>query len=430
MRVLLASLTAAVALAAPPAAGAKQLVFASHHCADAADREARGAPAPFPMPGVDHGCIPAIWSASAHGTPPQRLTTGLEVWGDSRNTSGDSSPAWSPDGRRIVFARAMPDAAGGSRIWVMNADGSEQRQLTFNDGAGFYFDDQPRWSTDGRRIVFTSARPNGGNLGGRIFTMAADGSGVRALPTPPGQATSPRYEGDSIVFAHRSETEGGPLRVMRIAADGSGAAVALTEAGLAVGGPGTRFAPGGRRVALPWALATVLADLRTGATTIVAGAVDEWISRDSYLLRTASEVWLVAPGIPPRRLLAQSAGPVDWYPDAAGTADDESGPLVLWGLRGTSARRALRYAAVDPSGVRGVDAALAHEVRGGCRYRRPGGWTATRRCRSARWVATGGPRAWNATLGALPQGRYRLAYRAGDRLGNSRAGAPRRFTVR
>lgn len=69
--------------------------------------------------------------------------------------------AWTPDGK-IVFAS---DASGAREIWIMEADGTGQRQLTANGG------ELPTVSADGRFIFFTSGRTGNRN----IWRMNIDG---------------------------------------------------------------------------------------------------------------------------------------------------------------------------------------------------------------------------------------------------------------
>ena len=92
-------------------------------------------------------------------TPP----TGYDTWRGR-----------SPDGTRQVFA----DWGGGSgerdlEIFVSNVDGTDRRQLTHNTNR----EEQPSWSPDGERIVFTSDRDGDSE----VFAMNADGTGLRQL---------------------------------------------------------------------------------------------------------------------------------------------------------------------------------------------------------------------------------------------------------
>jgi Tol biopolymer transport system component len=84
--------------------------------------------------------------------------------------------AWSPDSRTIVFHSTRD---GNFEIYVMNADGSEQRRLTRNPWADFW----PAFSTDGTEIAFTSDREGWVSSPSRnqIYLMNRDGTNVRQL---------------------------------------------------------------------------------------------------------------------------------------------------------------------------------------------------------------------------------------------------------
>ncbi|MBD3399016.1 MAG: hypothetical protein GF399_01630 [Candidatus Coatesbacteria bacterium] len=90
-----------------------------------------------------------LFVVSVQGGEIRRLT-------DNERLS-DRSPAWSPDGGWIAYnaEEAFSRSDSASHIYLVAADGGEPRQLT--DGAVHYW--EPRWSPDGRRLLYTGAAP-------------------------------------------------------------------------------------------------------------------------------------------------------------------------------------------------------------------------------------------------------------------------------
>lgn len=120
----------------------------------------------------------AIYVIDSDGTNQRRLT-------DVHNLHAFSS--WSPDATRFAFSsdreinRVESGAmlSGSWHIYVMNADGSNQRKLT-HDPAD---DMNPLWSPDGTTIAFTrNARsPRPGPVSSSVYVMDLDGNNVRKL---------------------------------------------------------------------------------------------------------------------------------------------------------------------------------------------------------------------------------------------------------
>jgi tol-pal system beta propeller repeat protein TolB len=117
-----------------------------------------------------------IYVMNADGSNVRRLTTTLP----GRTTE---SPAWSPDGERILVAstRDAPSMLTGWQLYVMRPDGTSMQQLT-RDSVRFAFG-HPRWSPDGRAIVFHSNREGTKNLVSEVelYVIGADGKNMRRL---------------------------------------------------------------------------------------------------------------------------------------------------------------------------------------------------------------------------------------------------------
>ena len=103
-----------------------------------------------------------IYVTSSDGSTVNTLTD------DHRD---EYDPVWSRGGDRIAF---VSNRSGNDEIWVMRADGAEQRQLTANN---WEWDKHPTWSPDGSQIAFFSNRSGQR----QIWLMGSDGSGQRNI---------------------------------------------------------------------------------------------------------------------------------------------------------------------------------------------------------------------------------------------------------
>ena len=148
-----------------------------------------------------------IWVMNADGTNRLRLTHTANI----STLRISTSPAWSPDGRRIAFVTSP--GLWEHKIFVMNANGSDIKQITDDDMDSL----DPEWSFDGDRILFS--RPSGYQEDVGIFEMNQDGSNVRRVSRYSGFPTrSP--DGRSIAFS------AGSLFVMN--SDGSNVTVVMS----------------------------------------------------------------------------------------------------------------------------------------------------------------------------------------------------------
>jgi len=116
-----------------------------------------------------------IWLMSPDGTDLQNLTSKTPSW-------SDRNPAWSPDGSHIAFYRqgSASDSISSADLpglWVMNADGSNQRMLVPFDT---FASEPPVWSPDGKWIAASDGVPEFSD----IYLVPAEGGGAVPIPLP------------------------------------------------------------------------------------------------------------------------------------------------------------------------------------------------------------------------------------------------------
>jgi Tol biopolymer transport system component len=101
------------------------------------------------------------------------------------------SPAWSADGRRIVFVQ-------GSSIWRVNGDGNRLTRII-----RVVDPESPAWSPNGTMVAF-AARSSGGNFD--IYVVGTNGKGLRRLTTSAGLDEHPSWspDGKRIAYTHSS----------------------------------------------------------------------------------------------------------------------------------------------------------------------------------------------------------------------------------
>src|SRR4030095_13061439 len=71
---------------------------------------------------------------------------------------GDFYPAFSPDSKTLSFARSSSFPSLSSDIYVVSVTGGAPRRLTFDNAQVL----KPAWTADGREIIFSSTRADGG----------------------------------------------------------------------------------------------------------------------------------------------------------------------------------------------------------------------------------------------------------------------------
>ncbi len=138
----------------------------------------------------------------------------------------DTDPQVSPDGRRVVFERRNVRAAqpvDGIALWVLNLRTGRERRITPYELRG---GDTPDWSPDGRRILFHSNQGGDSNVSANLYTVKPNGRGLKQLTFEQGGTVN--YLGSSyspdgcfIVVGRRPATGGVNADIFIMRSDGS-----------------------------------------------------------------------------------------------------------------------------------------------------------------------------------------------------------------
>ena len=156
----------------------------------------------------DESDISDVYSARLDGRGVKLLAEG-----------GASHPTWSPDGSTIAYVRFNQDDAFGSEIFLMNANGTEKRNLTNESAQGGGGYSSLRWSPDGSSIVFTKVEEESDRPA--IYVIDVE-TGEQTALTDSGflsPAWSP--DGSNIVYTSQYRSRKVESELFVMAADGS-----------------------------------------------------------------------------------------------------------------------------------------------------------------------------------------------------------------
>ena len=198
----------------------------------------------------------SIWVANADGSDPHVVDGVLRTpW------SVERSPDLSPDGTTVAFYHPGSSPVTGD-VWLIPAAGGQARQLTFDSRESGW----PRWTPDGRFIVFSSARAGGLTL----WRVPAAGGDPEPLTTGAGEDTEADISADGRSLLYSTQRKSWSL-VMVDPATGEQREVVSRRTNIV----GPQFSPNGDRIAFSQPEAT-------GVHLHIVGVHDSHVRQVTY----------------------------------------------------------------------------------------------------------------------------------------------------
>ena len=171
----------------------------------------------------------AIYTVKSSGGRAAKISSGC-----TGQCLGDAQPAWSPDGRQILFTRALGpvvhDDAAELDLMVMNRDGSDQRLIRrfgrIVDGLGPGAEGKAEFSPDARQIAVTlvtlGADPR--RSASAVYLMNADGSNLHAITPAKLHGGNPDWSpnGKLLVFHSNNYHFSAPSEIWVVKPNGKG----------------------------------------------------------------------------------------------------------------------------------------------------------------------------------------------------------------
>jgi Tol biopolymer transport system component/imidazolonepropionase-like amidohydrolase len=280
----------------------------------------------------------ALWTLSIDGGVAKRI---LDDGYDAR------MPAWSPDGRRIVFQAYRSSTWN---IWTVNTDGTALKQET----SGPFDDREPHWSPDGGRIAFSSDRS--GNYD--VWTLTLASGELRPLTTNTANDFMPAWSPDGREIAFVSDRRDRGIYTV-VVDSGSERLVAAETRTVAT----PSWSPDGRTVAYA-AFEGPVSRLVVGNANIADAAEDVFPFRPQWIPASAAagsstELLYTADGkIKRRPSSGGSARTVEFSADVAFTRAAFTPKRRTFPPQGPQPVRGIMHPAISPDGSQIVFAAL------------------------------------------------------------------------